>query len=132
MRVRVISRAISRSYDEALRPHGLKSTQLSILAVVSILGQAEPNEICRILHLDASTLSRNMTRMRTKGWLEASPAKDKRAHRLRLTPEGNRMLREAFPSWLEAQERVMSMLGEDNVAAIEKIVQALWHQPAAK
>jgi DNA-binding MarR family transcriptional regulator len=72
MRIRLISRAISRIYDDALRPHGLKASQLSILALVSVLGRAEPSEVCRILQLDASTFSRNVTRMRSNGWLEAS------------------------------------------------------------
>lgn len=130
MRIRVISRAISRIYDEALRPHGIKTTQLSILAVVSILGQAAPAEVCRILHLEESTLSRNTRRMANKGWLEIGRAKDRRARLLRLTPEGNQVLIKAFPSWREAQEKVLAMLGEDNLAAIENIVQGMWYRSA--
>ena len=132
MRIRTISRAVSRIYDDALRPHGIKSTQLSILAVVSILGQAEPNEICRMLHLEASTLSRNMNRMRTKGWLRVSPRKDKRAHRLKLTPRGNRILMEAFPAWREAQEKVTSLLGKRNAGAIGRIAEKLWGRAGKK
>ena len=128
MRIRSISRAVSRIYDDALRPHGIKSTQLSILAVVSILGQAEPNEVCRMLHLEASTLSRNMNRMRTKGWLRVSPRKDKRAHRLKLTPRGNRILMEAFPAWREAQEKVTSLLGKRNAGAIGRMADTLWRK----
>ena len=126
MRIRTISRAVSRIYDEALRPHGIKASQLSILAVVSILGQAEPNEICRMLHLEASTLSRNMSRMRNKGWLKSSPRKDKRAHRLELTPRGNRILMEAFPAWREAQEKATSLLGKRNAGVIGRIAEKLW------
>jgi DNA-binding MarR family transcriptional regulator len=132
MRIRLISRAISRIYDEALRPHGLKASQLSILGVISLLGRAEPGEVCRILHLDASTLSRNVNRMRTKGWLDVSSAGDRRAHQLKLTPEGNRILAEAFPAWREAQDKATSMLGEDNAAAIERIAWSLWFKPAAR
>jgi DNA-binding MarR family transcriptional regulator len=128
MRIRTISRAVSRIYDEALRPHGIKASQLSILAVVSILGQAEPSEICRMLHLEASTLSRNMSRMRTRGWLKVSPRKDKRAHRLKLTASGNRILIEAFPAWREAQEKVTSLLGKRNTGAIGRIAETLWQK----
>jgi DNA-binding MarR family transcriptional regulator len=131
MRIRLISRAISRIYDEALRPSGLKASQMSILAVISLLDQAEPGEVCRMLHLDASTLSRNVARMRTKGWLEVSQTEDRRAHRMHLTPEGDRILVEAFPSWREAQENVKSMLGEDNAAAIQRIAGVLLYKPAA-
>ena len=128
MRIRTISRAVSRIYDEAFRPHGIKASQLSILAVVSILGQAEPSEICRMLHLEASTLSRNMSRMRSRGWLKASPRKDKRAHRLKLTARGNRILMEAFPAWREAQEKVTLLLGKRNAGAIGRIAETLWRK----
>jgi DNA-binding MarR family transcriptional regulator len=125
MRIRTISRVVSRIYDEALRPHGIKATQLSILAVVSILGQAEPREICRTLHLETSTLSRNMSRMRTKGWLTVSSGKDRRAHQVELTPKGNRILMEAFPAWREAQEKVISLLGKRNAGTIGRIAEKL-------
>ncbi len=132
MRIRLISRAISRIYDEALRPHGLKASQLSILGVIALLGRAGPGEVCRILHLDASTLSRNVNRMRTKGWLDVSSAGDRRAHRLRLTPEGDRILAEVFPAWRKAQDKVTSLLGEDNSAAIERIAWSLWFKAGAR
>ncbi|MGD8228903.1 MAG: MarR family winged helix-turn-helix transcriptional regulator [Desulfobacteraceae bacterium] len=125
MRIRTISRVVSRIYDEALRPHGIKATQLSILAVVSILSQAEPGEICRMLRLETSTLSRNLGRMKTKGWLRVSQGKDRRAHRVRLTPKGNRILMEAFPAWREAQKKVTSLLGKRNTGAIGRIAEKL-------
>lgn len=131
MRIRLISRAISRIYDDALRPHGLKGSQLSILALVSVLRRAEPSEVCRILQLDASTFSRNVTRMRSNGWLEASSTDDRRAHRLGVTAKGNQLLVEAFPSWRRAQEKAMSLLGKDSAAAISRIAEALWRERAA-
>ena len=125
MRARVISRVISRIYDEALRPHGLKGSQMSILAVISGLGRAKPSEICDLLQLDASTLSRNVSRMKTKGWLNAAPRGDRRAHRLELTTEGMQMILEAFSSWQEAQDKVTRTLGEENAAAIRKVARTI-------
>lgn len=128
MRIRTLSRAISRIYDEALRPHGIKATQLGILAIVSILGEAKPSEVCRVLHLEVSTLSRNMHRMRTKGWLRVSPRKDRRAYGLKLTPRGNRILMQAFPAWRGAQEKVTSLLGKRNTGAIGRMAETLWRK----
>lgn len=125
MRARVISRVISRIYDEALRPYGIKGSQMSILAVISGFGRVEPSEICRLLQLDTSTLSRNVSRMRSKGWLKAAPRTDRRAHRLELTPEGERIIEEAFSSWQEAQDKVTEALGEENMAAIRKVARTL-------
>ncbi len=125
MRTRVINRVISRIYDEALRPHGIKGSQMSILAVISGFGRAEPSEICRLLQLDASTLSRNVSRMKSKGWLNADPRSDRRAHRLELTANGERIIEEAFSSWQEAQNKVTSALGEENMAVIRKVARTL-------
>jgi DNA-binding MarR family transcriptional regulator len=125
MRSRVINRVISRIYDEALRPHGIKGSQMSILAVISGFGRAEPSEICRLLQLDASTLSRNVSRMKSKGWLKAATRSDRRAHRLELTAEGERIIEEAFSSWQEAQDKVTNALGEENMAAIRKVARTL-------
>ena len=125
MRSRVINRVISRIYDEALRPHGIKGSQMSILAVISGFGRAEPSEICRLLQLDASTLSRNVSRMKSNGWLEAAPRSDRRAHRLALTADGERIIVEAFSSWQEAQDKVTRALGEENVAAIRKVARTM-------
>ena len=125
MRTRVINRVISRIYDEALRPHGIKGSQMSILAVISGFGRAEPSEICRLLQLDASTLSRNVSRMKRKGWLNAAPRGDRRAHRLELTAEGERIIVEAFPSWQGAQDKVTETLGKENAAAIRKVARTL-------
>ena len=125
MRTRVINRVISRIYDEALRPFGIKGSQMSILAVISGFGRAEPSEICRLLQLDGSTLSRNVSRMKSKGWLKAAPRSDRRAHRLELTADGERIIVEAFSSWQEAQDKVTRTLGEENAAAIRKVARTM-------
>jgi DNA-binding MarR family transcriptional regulator len=120
MRVRLINRIISRIYDDVLRPHGIKGSQMSILAAISASGRPGPSEICRMLHLDVSTLSRNVSRMKKKGWLKISPVKDRRAHVLHLTDAGNRMIVDAYSSWQVAQERVEKIIGADNTTAISK------------
>jgi len=48
-RVLLLNRAVSSMYDEALRPHGLRITQMSILVVASMLGQASPGDLGRPL-----------------------------------------------------------------------------------
>ena len=98
---------------------------MSILAVISGFGRAEPSEICRLLQLDASTLSRNVSRMKGKGWLKMAPRSDRRAHRLELTAEGERIIVEAFSSWQEAQNKVTRTLGEENAAAIRKVARTI-------
>ena len=73
VRLRMLNRVVTNIYDDALRPLGLKVSQLNILVVTAKLGVARPAQMCEILRLDASTLSRNVERMRAHGWLEVVP-----------------------------------------------------------
>jgi DNA-binding MarR family transcriptional regulator len=130
LRARLISRVISRIYDDALRPHGLKGSQMSILAVIAGLGPADPRDICRLLELDASTLSRNVRRMTTRGWIKPSPKGDRRAHQFELTPKGDHLLVNAFPGWQEAQAKAAEALGVKSVAGLRRISRDLWARGA--
>src|SRR5713101_10188441 len=78
VRLRLLNRVVTNLYDDALRPLGLKVSQLNILVVAAKLGLARPAKVCDILQLDTSTLSRNVERMRTKDWLEVVAGEDAR------------------------------------------------------
>src|SRR5262249_27536056 len=86
VRLRLLNRVVTSIYDDALRPVGLKVSQLNILIVAAKLGLARPAQVCDILQLDASTLSRNVERMRAQRWLTVVPDEDARAQPFRLTP----------------------------------------------
>src|SRR5262245_54931234 len=98
VRLRLLNRVVTNFYDEALRPLGLKVSQLNILIVTAKLGLARPAQVCDILQLDVSTLSRNVERMRGNGWLEVVPEDDARAQPFRLTTQGKRLIDKAVPA----------------------------------
>ena len=60
VRLRLLNRVVTNFYDDALRPLGLKVSQLNILIITARLGLARPGQVCEILQLDTSTLSRNV------------------------------------------------------------------------
>jgi DNA-binding MarR family transcriptional regulator len=121
VRLRKLNRVVTNLYDEALRPLGLKVSQLHILVVTAKLGVAQPAKVCDLFQLDTSTLSRNVERMRARGWLEVVPGADARTQSFRLTPQGRRMLERAFPAWERAQQKAEQLLGENGVALLAKI-----------
>ena len=112
VRLRMLSRAVTRIYNQALRPYGLTTSQMNILVAISCLGEAKQQDVCRTLHLEKSTLSRDVARMRSQGWLDAVPGEDGRTALLRITPAGRRLLEEAIPAWQQAQEQATVLLGE--------------------
>lgn len=113
VRLRMLNRVVTNIYDKELRPLGLKVSQMNILVAAAKMGTARPAEVCSHLHLDVSTLSRNVERMKARGWLEAVPDEDGRAQPFRLAREGQSLLRRAMPAWQQAQEKVKEILGVD-------------------
>ncbi len=120
-RVRLVNRVITGLYDNALRPVGVKASQFNILVVAGKLGLARPAEVCEILRLDTSTLSRNVERMRTQGWLEVVPSEDARTQSFRLTTQGKRLVEQAAAAWEKAQQEAEQLLGKEGMALLGKL-----------
>ena len=129
VRMRMLNRVITNVYDEALRPLGVKTSQLNILVATKKLGVARPAEICHLLQLDTSTLSRNVERMKSRGWLEVVPDEDARAQPFRLTAQGKKLLDRALPAWEQAQHQATELLGGDAIEAIHDAVTRLRGAP---
>ena len=120
VRLRLLNRVVTNFYDDALRPLGLKVSQLNILIVTAKLGLARPAQVCEILQLDASTLSRNVKPLQAHGWLEVVEEEDARAQPFRLTPQGKKLIEKAAPAWEEAQRRAAELLGGEGIALLDK------------
>jgi DNA-binding MarR family transcriptional regulator len=131
VRVRTLNRAITALYDEALRPHGLRVGQMNLLVAVARMGTAKPGDLCRLLRMDKSTLSRDVELMRKNAWLEVDDSGDKRARPLRVSDEGLVLLEAVVPAWRQAQERAGAMLGVEATSAIRRAVDGLWKEDAA-
>jgi DNA-binding MarR family transcriptional regulator len=112
VRLRMLNRVVTSIYDETLRPLDLKVSQMNILVAAAKMGTARPIEVCEHLHLDVSTLSRNVDRMKARGWLEVVADDDGRSQPFRLTPRGRKLLEKAIPAWSEAQQQVKKVFGD--------------------
>lgn len=106
--VRRTARAITRMYDDRLRMHGLRATQFTILAALSLGGRTPLTALAELLGLERTSLTRSASVMERNGWIETLPSEDARERLLRATREGRRVLEAAYPAWLEAQELVES------------------------
>jgi DNA-binding MarR family transcriptional regulator len=125
VRLRLLNRVVTNIYDEALRPLGVKASQMNILVVTAKLGLARPAQVCELLQLDVSTLSRNVERMRAQRWLEVVPGEDARTQSFRLTTQGKRLLEKVIPAWEQAQQEAKELLGAEGVATLDKIAARL-------
>jgi DNA-binding MarR family transcriptional regulator len=112
-------------YDEELRRHGIRAGQLTILALVATLEQLSPRQISVYLGLDPSTVSRNISRMCTSGWLTTIPGTDSRSHEVIATPKGRRLLEAAFPAWRTAQKQAEELLGGRGFRTVARLADDL-------
>jgi DNA-binding MarR family transcriptional regulator len=131
VRLRLLNRAVTNLYDDALRPLGLKVSQLNVLVVTARLGLARPALVCDILQLDPSTLSRNVKPLQAHGWLQVVPDEDARAQPFRLTPQGRRLVEKAVPAWEAAQRQATELLGGAGIALLDKAAKKLRQARAA-
>ena len=122
VRLRILNRVITNIYDDALRSLDLKVSQMNILVAAAKMGTARPTDVCEHLHLDDSTLSRNVERMKARGWLEVVPDEDGRSQPFRLTPQGRKLLEKAVPAWMAAQQQVKKVVGN---GFVEQLSQAM-------
>jgi DNA-binding MarR family transcriptional regulator len=58
------SRALTKIYDQALRPLGLKATQFTVLQVLSRTGEVPQGQLGEMLAMDGTTLTRTLLIMR--------------------------------------------------------------------
>src|SRR6478736_6685742 len=120
VRVRALNRAVTALYDDALRLHGLRVGQLNLLVAVARMGTARAADLCRVLSMDKSTLSRDVEVLRRHGWLE-SEERTGRGRPLRVSPDGHSLLERALPAWRRAQARAGSLIGDEGAASLRQM-----------
>ena len=125
-RVRLLNRRVLRVYDEALRPLGIKVTQLNVLVVLARLGLSNPTEVTQVLDMEKSTVSRNVERLRRCGLVEVRPSARGRTQLVSVTPRGQELLEQALPRWEAAQRHTEQLLGASTTEALRRLPTANW------
>jgi len=106
------SRALTQLYEEAMRPLGLRATQLTILQALSRAGEVSQGQLGEMLAMDSTSLTRTLAIMRRQGWITERRGEDRRERWLRLSSGGEKQLRRALPVWEKVQSRLRGQLGE--------------------
>ncbi len=106
LKVRTAARAVTRFYDDALRPVGLRATQLSVLVAVAFGEAVSIASLSRLLGMDRSTLTRNLRPLEKKGLVVLGPEGHHRSRTLSITFNGGQLVRKALPLWEVAQQKL--------------------------
>ena len=99
----LVNQKKDRLLSEYLSPLDVTASQFRVLCSIQSEEPVSPRELSRILSVDFGALTRMLSRLTGKGWLERQPnPTDKRGVLLRLTIAGNAMC-----------ERCRSLVGQD-------------------
>ncbi len=109
--LRKAARAVTQMYDRALKPSGLRATQLSLLFAAERAGPRGIGELAELLVMDRTTLTRNLKPLLDRGLLENIEGADRRRRLIGITPAGREAMAQALPYWREAQLRMAGTLG---------------------
>lgn len=110
--IRRTARALTQLYEEALRPLGLRATQMTILQVLSRTGEVSQRALGEMLAMDSTSLTRTLAVMSRHGWIAERRGQDRRERWLRLSSAGEKKLRRAEPVWEDVQSRLRHELGK--------------------
>jgi DNA-binding MarR family transcriptional regulator len=122
LKLRQLSRAVTRHYDAYVAPTGLKNSQYSLLSHVVLLGPLRPSDLAARMKIDASTLTRNLQTLVAAGWVEQGPGDDARSRSVIATEAGRAKRTEAQRAWKQAQLALNARLGNERVLALHALI----------
>lgn len=123
--VRRASRAITKIYDQALAPSGLKVTQYSLLKNIDAHGPLNTSALARLLTLERTTLVRNLKLLETAGLIENSPSLDPRERQVSITDHGQQTVALAQPLWKQAQRTLRQRIGVEHLELLGHLASTL-------
>ena len=124
LKLRQLTRLVTRHYDHYTAAAGLKTTQYSLLSHVENLGPIRPGDLARSMQMDASTLTRNMQPLVAHGWLRIGAGDDARSRLVEITDDGRAKRVEGQRAWKLAQLALNERLGVERVAALHELLDA--------
>ncbi len=121
-RLHTLMRRIDQLYDAELAQVGLRTTQYSLLSHVVRLGPIRPGELALAMHLQPSTVTRNLQPLIAAGWVQAGAGIDGRSRSISATISGREKRAQAQRRWKGAQTALNAALGPQRVATLHTLL----------
>lgn len=116
--LRGAARAVTRLYDDILRPSGLQVTQFTLLVRIALAGPAPITQLAEGLVMDRTTLTRNLKPLEKQGLIQVAAGADQRLRLVSLTEPGHQALVKVLPLWEQAQAQAVNTLGTERFGAL--------------
>ncbi len=123
--IKKAARLIAQIYNRALKPSGLRITQLAILTSAARLDSPTVTRMARDLGMDRTTLSRGLRPLVREGLLCVVSGSDRRTKHVEITRQGEARIESALPAWQAAQAEIAARIGPKEFEATLTRVAAL-------
>ncbi len=126
--LRQASRAVTRIYDDALRPAEIRITQFVVLTHLHEEIEARVRDLAARLFLEETTLTRSLGVLEERGWVKSRAGRDRRERLVSITQAGRQLLVRARPLWQgaedELREHVSASAWDSLLRALPKLASA--------
>jgi DNA-binding MarR family transcriptional regulator len=122
IKLRRASQAMTRFYDDAIAPSGLKITQFSILRTIQRCNSPSITTLAEEASLDRTTMGKNLHVLARDGLVTLVAGEDRREHSVYLTAKGEQAVAIALPLWDAAQETIATTLGEEQLMQLADLL----------
>jgi DNA-binding MarR family transcriptional regulator len=102
------SRDLTRVFEKAMRGSGIRSTQFTLLATLVQTGPIATTRLAEFQGLERTTLTRNLALLVRDRFVRIEEGKDRRVHKVAITPAGEEAARRAYPFWKKAQDAALA------------------------
>jgi DNA-binding MarR family transcriptional regulator len=123
--LRKASRAITRLYDAALQPSGIRSTQFAILVAIAKKKPITISALGELLVIDSTTLSRSLRKLELMQLIKIVEGTDGRERLVQLSGKGKAALAKSLPHWQKIQTQVVSKLANPGWNDIQKSIERI-------
>ena len=112
-RLRAAARKITRAYEDALKPVGLRATQFTLLSMITGVEPDSITDLAENVGMDRTALNRALTIMMKNGWVTVKGCDQSLEKKIRITAKGKKKLESAIPLWKDTQQKFIADSGKE-------------------
>lgn len=118
--LRRATNSITKYYDRVFKSTEMTVSQFALMSDLNYLGTCTTAELAYHAKLDSSTITRNLKKMKDKGYIQDLSDNGSRESQISLTPLGKDKMEEGNEVWLKAQDNINQKIDSEKLACLEE------------
>lgn len=109
-RSRKAARAVTRAFNQRLKPLGLQITQFILLGAISRKDDRSIADLAEDVGVEPSAVLRNLKLLEERGLVSNAGGRGRGGRKLRVTEAGRTLITDSMPAWRKAQADLAALL----------------------